>query len=128
MGTIHPATSQLTLNLELGVSQRHRSLRACMAAGVYGTGLDRIAAKMDEAPSKLCEKLAGGSGDRPRDVGLDLFERYLEKSGDFTPIYYLIDKFLRDQEARQSEALAKLAKLADELPALLANAGIGKVA
>lgn len=128
MGTIHPATSQLTLNLELGVSQRHRSLRACMAAGVYATGLDRIAVKVDEAPSKLSEKLAGGSGDRARDVGLDLFERYLDKSSDLMPIYYLIDKYLRDPAARQSEALAKLAKLADELPALLANAGIGKVA
>lgn len=128
MGTISPATSQLTLNLELGVSQRHRSLRSCMAAGVYATGLDRIAAKIDEAPSKLSEKLAGGSGERQRDVGLDLFERYLDKSGDLTPIYYLIDKYLRDPAARQSEALAKLAKLADELPALLANAGIGKAA
>lgn len=126
MGTIHPATSQLTLNLELGVSQRHRSLRACMAAGVYATGLDRVAVKVDEAPSKLSEKLAGGAGERQRDIGLDLFERYLDKSGDLTPIYYLVDKYLRDPVARQSEALAKLAKLADELPALLANAGLGK--
>lgn len=115
--------SQLTLMFEPGVSAQHRSLRACMAAGVYAAGLDRIAARVDESPSKLGEKLAGGSGDRTRDVGLDLFERYLDATGDLTPIYYLVDKFLRDPDARHAEALAKLARLADELPALLNAAG-----
>lgn len=128
MGTIHPATSQLTLNLELGLSQRHTSLRACMASGVYGIGLDRVAVKLDEAPSKLSEKLAGGSGDRKRDVGLDLFEAYLDKTHDLTPIHYLIDKYLRDPKASQSAALARLAELADTLPALLSAAGITSVA
>jgi len=128
MGTISPATSQLTLNLELGLSQRHTSLRSCMAAGVYGTGLDRIAVKLDESPSKLSEKLAGGSGERKRDIGLDTFERYLEKTGDYTPVYYLIDKFLRDPKASQSAALARLAELADTLPALLNAAGIKRSA
>lgn len=124
MGTIVSHTSQLTLNFEPGVSTRHRSLRACMAAGVYGIGLDRVASKIDESPSKLCEKLAGGSGDRKRDVGLDAFEAYLAKTGDLQPIHYLIDKFLRDGNATRDAALTKLAALADELPALLAAAGV----
>lgn len=126
MGKILPHDSQLTLSFEPGVSTRHRSLRACMAAGVYGIGLDRVAGKVDEAPSKLCEKLAGGSGDRKRDIGLDLFEAYVEKTGDVTPVYYLIDKFLRDGNATRDAALTKLSALADELPALLAAAGVRK--
>jgi hypothetical protein len=97
-----------------------------MAAGVYAVGLDRVAVKCDEAPSKLCEKLGGGNGDRTRDVGLDLFERYLDKTGDVQPVYYLIDKYLRDGNATRDAALIHLAKLADELPALLAAAGIHK--
>lgn len=126
MGTIHPQTSQsqLTLSFEPGVSARHVSLRACMAAGVYAKGLDKVAIKLDESTSKLSEKLAGGSGDRKRDVGLDTFETYLETTRDFQPIYYLIDKFLRDPQASQAAALSRLAELADALPALLSAAGI----
>ena len=120
------STSQLTLTLEPGLAMRHRSLRACMAAGVYGVGLDRVASQCDEAPSKLCEKLAGGNGDRTRDVGLDLFERYIEKTGDVQPIYYLIDKYLRDGNATRDAALMQLSRLAGELPALLAAAGLRK--
>ena|SRR5690242_8275519 len=126
MGTNHPATSQLTLNFEPGLSARHPSLRACMAAGVYGIGLERVAVKVDESPSKLSEKLAGGSGDRKRDVGLDMFEAYLDKSGDRQPILYLIDKYFRDPAAQQADALATLARLADTLPALLNQAGLTK--
>lgn len=120
------STSQLTLAFEPGLATRHRSLRACMAAGVYGVGLDRVASQCDEAPSKLCEKLAGGTGDRTRDVGLDLFERYIDKTGDVQPIYYLIDKYLRDGNATRDAALMQLSRLAGELPALLAAAGLRK--
>lgn len=61
--------TQLTLTLEQGISVRHRSLRECMAAGVYQRGLTRVAGQIDMAPSKLSEKLSGGNGDRHRDVG-----------------------------------------------------------
>jgi len=125
VGTIHPQASQLTLSLEPGISARHISLRACVAAGVYSRGLDRVAVKLDESPSKLSEKLSGGTGDRRRDVGLELFEDYLTKTGDYTPIFYLIDKFLSDPEAQKQHALATLAEFAQGLPAMLAAAGLG---
>ena len=32
---------------------------------------------------------------------LDEFERYLEKTGDLSPIYCLLDKFVRDPRARR---------------------------
>lgn len=125
MGTILPHEStQLSLSFEAGVSVRHQSLRSCMASGVYQRGLVKVAGQIDESPSKLSEKLSGGN-DRKRDVGLDEFERYLEKTGDITPIHYLVDKFLRDPALAQHEALAKLSSLAEMLPALLAAAGIG---
>lgn len=128
MGTSNPTVShaQLTLQLEPGLAARHRSLRACMAAGVYSSGLDRVAVKIDVSPSKLCEKLSGGAGDRKRDIGLEEFERYLEKTGDRSPIFYLIDKFLSDPAARQQEALARVADLLADLPAALSAAGLAK--
>jgi hypothetical protein len=126
MGTSNPNGShaQLTLQLEPGLSARHRSLRACVAAGVYAKGLDRVAVKIDVSPSKLSEKLSGGTGDRKRDIGLDEFERYLDSTDDRTPVLYLIDKYLSDPRARQVEALARVESLLADLPAALSAAGL----
>ena len=122
----HPhGSAQLSLSFEPGLSQRHMSLRECMATGVYRTGLGRVAGQIDMAPSKLSEKLAGGT-DRKRDIGLDEFEAYIEKTGDITPIHYLIDRYLRDPAIVQQEALSRIAAIADQLPALMAAAGLGK--
>lgn len=126
MGTNSPhASAQLSLTFEQGIGQRHMSLRDCVATGVYQRGLGRVAGQIDMAPSKLSEKLAGGT-DRKRDIGLDEFEAYIAATGDISPIHYLVDKYLRDPALAQQEALARLATLADSLPALLAAAGLGK--
>lgn len=117
------SASQLSLSFEPGLSQRHQSLRECMATGVYSRGLGRVAGQIDMAPSKLSEKLAGGN-DRKRDIGCDELERYIEKTNDTTPIYYLIDNFLRDPALSQQEALARLASFADMMPALMSAAGL----
>lgn len=126
MGTSNPNGShaQLTLQLEPGLSTRHRSLRACVAAGVYSVGLDRVAVKIDMSPSKLSEKLSGGTGDRKRDIGLDELERYLDSTQDRAPILYLIDKYLSDPRARQVEALARVESLLADLPGALSAAGL----
>lgn len=112
---------QMNLNFEPGISQRFRTLRACMADGAYKHGFDAVATKLDLAPSTLSEKLTGGSGDRKRDVGLEEFEAYLGKTKDWTPIYYLIDKFLRDPSVTQQEVIFKLKNILDTVPALLAS-------
>lgn len=122
-----PNSAQLTLRFETGLAERHLTLRDCLVQQVYGRGHGRVSNLLDIAPSKLTEKLAGlDSGGKPRGMTLDEFERYLEKTGDITPIYYLIDKYLRDPGVAQQEALAKLAAFADQLPALMAAAGLSK--
>lgn len=122
-----PKQSQLTIAYEPGLAERHLSLRDCMVAQVYQRGHGTVAAKLDIAPSKLTEKLAGvDSGGKPRGMTLDEFERYLDRTGDLTPVYYLLDRFARDPDVAQQEALARLAQLADALPALLAAAGLNK--
>lgn len=125
MGTILPNNAQLTLTFEPGLSDRHLTLRDCIAAQVYNRGHGRIANLLDIAPSKLTEKLAGAdAGGKPRGMTLDELERYIDRSGDLTPIYYLLDRYARDPEVAQAEALANLADLAKTLPALLAAAGL----
>lgn len=116
---------QLSITFAPGLAQRSRCLREHMAVQVYQRGLVETAGRLDLSPSKLTEKLAGSdSGGKPRALTIDELERYVETTGDLSPIHYLVEKFLNDPEVAQREALAKLAGLVDELPALLAAAGV----
>lgn len=122
----HDSPTQLTLSLDGSLADRHLTLRDCLATQVYARGNGRVANLLDLSPSKLTEKMAGiDSAGRPRGFTVDELERYLEKTGDTTPVMYLVAKYLSDPRASQSAALAKLAQLADVIPALLQQAGIG---
>ncbi len=115
----------MSLTLEAGISARNQSLREHMAQRIYSEGLTGIAGKIDLSPSRMSEKLAGGdSSGKVRGLTIDEFERYIQRTGDVSPIHYLVEKYLHDPIAAQQEALARLAALSDQLPALLAAAGL----
>lgn len=112
---------QMTLDLDVNLTDRYRSLKETVAAGVYRRGLKRSAGDLDVAPGNLSIML---SGDGQRHLDVDLLERYVELTGDKTPIYYLVAKFCGDQSAARDEALERVQGLLQELPQLLANAGM----
>lgn len=114
--------NQMTLGFEPGLLDRHRSLRDCIATGIYKRGLSLCAIDLNESPGNLSNQL---SDDNQRKFGVDDLELYLEKSNDFTPIYYLVEKFLNnsksvEKEAASAEALQAIASL---MP-LLKKAGL----
>lgn len=111
---------QLSLNFEPGLSERHRSLKACVRERIYGHArpMKAIAADMDLSESDLSRKLSDNETDR-RSLTLCDFERYISTTGDVTPIFYLIEKFAVSTEAKQAFAAAELAKA---LPGILALA------
>ena len=114
---------QLTLSFEAGLTDRYRSLRDCLAAGVYSQGLSSVAIDLDKAPGNLSVEL---SDDPTRKFGIDSLEVYLEKRKDFTPIYYLIEKFLKpnDRNPAQEAALAQVPGLMKQLQELMKQAGV----
>lgn len=119
---IKPEKIQLALDFEPGLLDRHRSLRDCVATGVYKRGLSLCAIDLNESPGNLSNQL---SDDSQRKFGVDDLELYLEKSKDYTPIYYLVEKFLNnsksvEREAASAEALQAIASL---MP-LLKKAGL----
>ena len=116
---------QLSITFSPGMSQRSRNLREHVATQVYsGAGIVAIAGKIDVSPSKLTEKLAGvDSGGKPRALTVDELERYIDTTGDKSPIYYLVEKYLHDPEIAQQEAMAKLAQTLESLGPLMAAAG-----
>lgn len=113
--------NQLTLSFEQGISERFQSLRECIATGVYQRGLGSVAIDLNKAPGNLSVEL---SDDPTRHFSADNLERYIEKTGDLTPIHYLIDKFLDDKANKQNAAMAQLAPILQQLAPLLRQAGL----
>jgi hypothetical protein len=116
-----PGTKQLTLDFTPGLTERYRSLRDCVATGVYQRGLSSVAIDLNEAPGNLSVQL---SEDGARKFGIEQFEKYLEKTGDHTPIYYLIERFLHKPEAEHDAALEALLPALQQLAPLLKKAGL----
>jgi hypothetical protein len=114
-------SSQLTLDLDPAMRERYRSLRDCIATGVYQRGLSRVAIDLDLAPSNLSVQL---SEDPARRFSVDHLETYIEKTGDTTPIYYLISKFLQDERDAEAEANAELLSALKAMAPKLRKAGL----
>ncbi len=112
---------QMTLDLDVDLTDRFRSVKEVVAAGVYRRGLKRVAGDLDVSPGNLSVQL---SGDGQRHFDTDLLERYIESTGDKTPIYFLVAKYCGDQGAARDEALGRVEALLSELPGLLASAGV----
>lgn len=111
---------QMTLDLEVDLTSRFRSAKEAMAAGVYRRGLKRVSGDLDVAPGNLSVMLAN---DGQRHLDVDLLERYVEATGDITPILFLVAKHCGDRQASRDEALERVQSLLSELPGLLVAAG-----
>jgi len=118
---INQKSSQLTLDFEPGLTERFSTLRECVATGVYQRGIGRVAIDLDQAPGNLSVQL---SGDASRHFSVDSLERYIEKQGDLTPVYYLVEKFLSSRNVKQDAAQAQLLSLMAQLQPLIKQAGL----
>lgn len=113
--------SQLVLDFEPGLAERYRSLRECCAAGVYKHGLGSVAIDLNQAPGNLSVQL---SDDPSRHFSVDSLETYIEKTGDKTPIFYLVEKFLSDKNAKKDAEQAELLRQFAALQSLMKKAGM----
>lgn len=106
----------MTLSFEPGVGNQYPSLLECIATGIYRRGLTKVAPSLDVAPSNLSNALARAE---KRKFGVDEFEKYLVEFNDFTPIYYLVDKYLSEAKPMEGAAVDEFRAL---LPLVLAAA------
>ena len=116
-------TTQMTLDFEVGLAERHESLKACVRERVYANRkpMKALAADLDMSQSELTRKLAGNPDD-PRNFSVDDLELYITTTGDTVPILYLVEKFLQDDGQRQKRAVAQLERLLPDLAALIKQA------
>lgn len=119
----HSGSTQLTLDFEPALVEKYSHLLDCIRASAYShrNPLKTIAADMDMSQSELSRKLSGNPDD-PRRFSVDDLERFIVATGDLTPIYYLIGKYLEDDTKKQQRAIAELAKRMPDLMALLKTA------
>ena len=119
------ASGQLSLNFEPGLSRKHGSLRRCVAQLVYRHDLNRCAIAADESPGNFSKSLGDRSkGDTTaRRFDIDALEAVMDETGDYTPIYYLIDKYLRAEDAKKRQANDAHGLAMPEIMRLLKQAG-----
>lgn len=111
-------SQQLTLSFDADLAMRYRCLRDVVAAGAYPRTLQRVAADIDMAPSNLSSALSGDG----RCLSVDQLEKYIEKTGDVTPIHYLVARFIGSnaeqliaaRDARIEAGIAELLQLVSE--------------
>jgi hypothetical protein len=123
--------SQLALNFEVGLTTRFRRLEDCINHTVlnYSKGMEAVASALDQSPSELSRRLnahlaqkEGEANNRPLRVS-DMVGT-LEETKDYRPIFWLIEKFLRDPEVQRTQAIHELSKVMPYVQALIEQAGI----
>ena len=122
---------QLSLEFEPGLTARYRRIEDCIANAVsnHRGGAEKVAAALDMAPSELSRRLTahvpakeGESNNRP--LRVSDFVEILRETGDYRPIYWLIETFLRDPEIVKNGALQQLAQIMPAVLTLCEQAGI----
>jgi hypothetical protein len=115
----------MPLEFAPGLTERHPALLDCCREAVIRSErvMKAIAADMDLSSSELGRKLTPADGDTRR-LSVDDLVRLIEATGDLSPIYWLIEKFAIDEEAKARRAQNELAKLLPNLIALAKQAGV----
>jgi hypothetical protein len=105
----------ITINIDAGLSRTHSSLRSVCSQGVYQRGLKSVALSINRDPGNLSRELA----DNGRHLSVDSLELYIERTGDMSPIHYLVERFLMSRTDEQAAALAQAQRLLQQLQPLL---------
>jgi len=125
--------AQLSLTFEPGLTSLYREYEDCVAAVVhaYRGGVDAIAPALDMSPSELSRRLnahllakEGDASNRPLRA-CDAI-KIIAKTQDYRPVFWQVEKFLRDPESQRTSAIHQLAGLMPVIAALVEQAAPAK--
>ena len=113
---------QLPIDFPAGITQEFPEFRDCIKASAYGCGrqLKAVAADLDMTSSELSRKL----GDNPNDpvhFPAHLLPALVKATGDKRPIFWLIESFLEDPEAKRARVVEEASQMLGRLETLLAQ-------
>lgn len=114
---------QVMLDFEPGISERFPRWEDTLNHAVYSSriGLNGVAARIDQSPSDLSKRL---SGEEQRPLRAKDVIGIIEATGDMAPIFWLVDRFLKDPDVAKREALARLPAVMAALERILEQAGV----
>lgn len=111
---------QMMLPLDPSLLERYRNIRDVVAAGVYQRGLKKVAGELDLAPGNLSVALAD---DTQRKFDIVELERYMQVTGDLTPLHYLNMRYLGDSAMVEANALKRIEMMLADATAVMAQFG-----
>ena len=91
----------MKMQLEFKFERKFDSLKEVIVHSVFASSvpIKTLAGRLDHSPSNLSRRLSLANGEGEPCLSVEDLEGILEATGDYMPIYYLIEKFIqRDQE------------------------------
>ena len=112
--------NQFEIDFDGGLIDRFPDFRECIQASVSGCGrqMKAVAADLDMSPSDLTRKLAHNPND-PVYFPVCRLPDLIKATGDLTPVYWLVEKFCEDADAKKRKSIDRLAKLLPEIERLV---------
>ena len=114
---------QVELNFEPGLTEQFPEFRDVIKASVYSCGraFKSIAADLDMCVSELSRKLSENPND-PVHFPLSRLPDLIAATGDKRPIYWLVETFLEDPDARRKRVLDELSNMLPHIAQLISAA------
>lgn len=114
---------QFDLDFDGGLTDRFPDFRECIQASVHGCGrqMKAVAADLDMSPSELTRKLSHNPND-PVHFPVCRLPDLIKATGDLSPIYWLVERFCEDADAKRNKNIDRLAKLLPEIEKLVKGA------
>lgn len=109
---------QLEITFEAGLVEQFPNYRDVIRASVYGCGrpFKQVAADLDLSESMLSRMLSHSTEpESKRHFPIEKLPDLIKATGDKRPIYWLIEKFIEDDEHRQRRAIHTIESLLPQI-------------
>jgi hypothetical protein len=110
----------MQIDFQPGLIEQFPEFRDVVRASVYSCGraFKAVAADLDMSVSELSRKLSDNQAD-PVHFPLPRLPELINATGDLRPVYWLIETFLEDPDAKKQRVITEAAGLVKQLTSLL---------
>ena len=111
----------MKIQLEFDFDRKFESLEEATIDAFYKANKPQkyLAAELGYSPAGLSKRLNQNPAENDPRLNLKDLEKFIEVTGDYSPIYYLVNKFLNVQRESELEAFRELKKRLPEIERLL---------
>lgn len=111
---------QMNIEFDSGITEQFPAFKDVVRASVYSCGraFKAVAADLDMSVSELSRKLADNPND-PVHFPLDRLPELLAATGDLRPVYWQIERFMENPQARRDRVLSEAQEVLKRMHVLL---------